>query len=418
MLTDAKCRNAKAREKPYKLSDWGGLYLEVLPAGGKSWRLAYRYFGKQKRLVIGPYPTVSLGDARRARDEAKRLLATGGDPSSRKKLEKLAQAERVATTFGAIAKELVAKDEREGRADSTIAKKRWLALDLAAPLADRPIVEITASELLSILRKAEARGKHETAKRLRSACGQVFRYAIATGRASRDPSADLKGALTAPVVTHRAAITDPDDMGALWRAIDSFSGQPETRLALKLAVLTAGRPGEVRQAEWSEFNLGESEWRVPAAKMKMRREWRSPLSKQALAVIAELKPLSFGGRYLFPSIRSSKRPMSEGTMIAALRRMGYAKDEVTPHGFRSMFSTHANESRLWSPDVIEAALAHLDRDAVRRAYNRAEHREVRVQLSQWWADQLDDLAAGGKARVRGEAALVRRRRSSALGTGP
>lgn len=396
MLTDTKCRAAKPREKAFKMADGGGLFLFVTPSGSKSWRLAYRFLGKQKLLVIGQYPVVSLAEARLAREEAKKLLAQGGDPSQQKKIDRIVQAQRNATTFKSVAEELLAKMEREGKADATLEKKRWMLLDLASPLAGRPVADISAPELLAVLRKVEARGKHETAKRLRSACGQVFRYAVATGRALRDPSGDLKGALTAPVVKHRAAMLDPEEIGALWRAIDAYPGQPETRLALKFAMLTAGRPGEVRQAEWSEIDRDAGEWRVPAEKMKMRRDWRVPLSDQALQVLDELTPLSIGGRYLFPSVRSFKRPMSEATLVAALRRMGFAKDAVTAHGFRSSFSTHANESGLWHPDVIEAALAHQDKNAVRRAYNRAERMDERARLSQWWADELDRLAKGGK----------------------
>ncbi|GAB4527046.1 MAG: integrase arm-type DNA-binding domain-containing protein [Amphiplicatus sp.] len=399
MLTDVKCRTAKPRAKRYKLADGGGLYLEVLPSGNRSWRFRYRLAGRQKVLVIGLYPAVSLAAARRARDEAKRQLMEGVDPAEQKRLERLAEAVRRATTFKAVASELIAKRAREGAAEATLTKLRWLLLDLAAPLADRPVAEITTPELLAVLRKVEARGRLESARRLRSACGRVFRHAVATGRAERDPAADLKDALAAPVATHRAAITRPDEIGALVRAISGYEGAPEIRLAMKFALLTAARPGEARRAEWGELDIEGATWTIPAQKMKMRRPHRVPLSAQALAVIEELRPLTGGGRYLFPSVRTRLRPISEGSMNAALRRMGYSKETVCAHGFRSMFSTWANESGLWDADVIEAALAHQDANAVRRAYNRAERWDERERLMQWWADELDRLAAGRPEKV-------------------
>jgi integrase len=291
---------------------------------------------------------------------------------------------------------VLVKLEREGRAAVTLAKKRWL-LDFAYPaIGQRPVAEITAPELLAVFRKVEARGRYETARRLRSTCGMVFRYAIATGRAERDPSVDLRGALTAPKVIHRAAIVDPVGIGALLRAIEDYDGLPLTKAALKLAPLVFVRPGELRKAEWAEFDLEHAEWRIPAAKMKMRRLHRTPLSKQALAIIRDLQAFS-RGRWLFPSVRSISRPMSENTLNAALRRLGYSKNQMTAHGFKGMASTRLNEMGCWNSDAIERQLAHQEPRDVRRAYmHAAEYWPQRVKMMQAWADYLDELRNAGK----------------------
>ena len=402
MLNDTRVRTVKACERPIKLSDSGGLYLLIQPHGSKLWRLAYRFGGKQKTLAIGVYPTITLKQAREKRDEAKRLLAANMDPSTERRLEKLGAS--TSNTFRVVAKELLMKLEREGRAEATLVKQRWL-LHFAYPaVGDRPVAEITAPEVLSVLRKVEARGRYETARRLRSTCGMVFRYAIATGRAERDPSVDLRGALTAPKVIHRSAIVDPADMGALLRAIEDYEGLPLTKAALKLAPLVFVRPGELRKAEWAEFDLEHAEWRIPAAKMKMRRLHRVPLSKQALAIIHDLGALSGGGRWLFPSVRSTSRSMSENTLNAALRRLGYSKDQMTAHGFKGMASTRLNEMGRWNPDAIERQLAHQESNDVRRAYmHAAEYWPERVKMMQTWADYLDELRDAGKAvRLRRE----------------
>jgi len=350
---------------------------------------------KKKTLAIGVYPTVTLKHAREKRDEAKRLLADNIDPSMQRRLEKLTAAS--GNTFRAVAEELLMKLEREGRADVTLAKKRWL-LDFAYPaIGERPVAEITAPEVLAVLRKVETRGRYETARRLRSTCGMVFRYAIATGRAERDPSVDLRGALTAPKVIHRAAIVDPAGIGALLRVIDDYDGLPLTKAALKLAPLVFVRPGELRKAEWAEFDLEHAEWRIPAAKMKMRRLHRVPLSKQALAIIRDLQAISRGGRWLFPSVHSISRPMSENTLNAALRRLGYSKGRMTAHGFKGMASTRLNEMGCWNPDAIERQLAHQEADDVRRAYmHSAEYWPERIRMMQAWADYLDELRDAGK----------------------
>jgi integrase len=395
MLNDTRVRAAKPCQRPIKISDSGGLYLLITPHGSKLWRLAYRFRGKQKTLAIGAYPTFTLKAARDKREEAKLLLANGVDPSTERRLAR--QITSTENTFKAVADEVLAKLEKEGRADVTLTKKRWL-LDFAYPaFGHRPIGEITAPEVLSVLRRVEARGRYETARRLRSTCGTIFRYAIATGRAERDPSADLRGALTSPKPNHRAAIVDPVGIGELLRAIDGYDGLPMTKAALRLAPLVFVRPGELRHAEWLEFDLAAAEWRIPSAKMKMRRPHRVPLSRQALDVLRDLQPMSGGGRFLFPSIRSTVRPMSENTLNAALRRLGYGTDEMTTHGFRTMASTRLNEMSGWNPDAIERQLAHQEQDDVRRAYvHAAEYWPERVKMMQAWADYLDELRERGK----------------------
>jgi integrase len=357
------------------------------------WRLAYRFGGKQKLLSFGVYPIVSLADARARRDAAKKNLEEGLDPSTQRKVEKQARA----VTFRLVADELVAKMEREERAPATLDKTRWL-LDFAfAAIGERPVAKITALELLDVLRKIEARGTYETARRLRSTCGMVFRYAIATGRAERDPSVDLRGALTAPQVKHRATIVEPEAIGALLRAIDGFNGQPTTRTALRLAALIFVRPGELRHAEWKEFDLDKAEWVIPAEKMKMRRPHRVPLSRQAIAFLKELHPMTGELRWLFPSVRSVMRPISENTLNAALRRLGYGPDAMTTHGFRAMAATRLNEMGGWNADAIERQLAHQEGNAVRAAYiHGAEYWSERVSMMQAWADYLDELREAGK----------------------
>jgi integrase len=395
MLNDTRVRTIKPSKRPVKLSDSGGLYLLIAPHGSKLWRLAYRFGGKQKSLAMGAYPTITLKAARDNREEAKRLLANGIDPSTQRRLEK--QIASTGNTFKAVAEEVLAKMEKEGRSEATLTKKRWL-LDFAYPtLGDRPIAEITAPEVLSVLRRIEARGRYETARRLRSTCGTVFRYAIATSRAERDPTTDLRGALTSPKVHHRAAVVDPVGVGALLRAIDGYDGLVITKAALRLAPLVFVRPGELRHAEWAEFDLVAAEWRIPAAKMKMRRAHKVPLSRQALDILRELQPISGAVRFLFPSVRSTARPMSENTLNAALRRLGYGTDEMTAHGFRAMASTRLNEMGGWNPDAIERQLAHQEQDDVRRAYvHAAEYWPERVRMMQAWADYLDELREGGK----------------------
>ena len=317
MLNDTRVRNAKAADRPIKLSDGGGLYLLLMPNGSKLWRLAYRFGGKQRSLALGIYPTITLKQARDRRDAARVQLADKIDPSIQRRIDK--QNASSGNTFRAVAGELLDKLEREGLAEVTLAKKCWL-LDFAYPLiGDRPINKITAPELLLVLRNVEARGRYETARRLRSTCSMVFRYAIATGRAERDVSVDLRGALTTPKVTHRAAIIDPVGIGGLVRAIDGYDGLLVTKLALRLAPLVFVRPGELRKAEWAELDLEGSEWRISASKMKMRRPHRVPLSRQAVAIIRDLKTISGGGRWLFPSMQLSASSAIKKWMMSDAR---------------------------------------------------------------------------------------------------
>lgn len=391
-LTVVAARNAKPRERSYKLAAGSGLYLEVLPTGARYWRLKYRYGGKEKRLALGVFPEVSLAAARNDADKARALLRDGHDPGAKRKAAKLAQRVASGNTFEAVGREWLSKQSH--MAPATFEKAKWTLETHAFPwLGVRPIAAITPPELLAVLRRVESRGKLETAQRLQQRCGQVFRYAIATGRAERDPSADLRGALATPKKQHRAALTDAAKIGELLRAIDGYGGNFVTLCALKLTPLVFLRPGEVRNAEWSEFDFDREEWRIPAHKMKMRGEHIVPLSTQAVAILQELKPLTGSRQYVFPSLRTPKSCMSEGTVNAALRRLGYAGTEMTAHGFRAMASTRLNEMG-WKPDVIERQLAHIERNQVRAAYNRAQHLDERRKMMQAWADHLDALRNG------------------------
>ncbi|MEQ1639280.1 MAG: integrase arm-type DNA-binding domain-containing protein [Novosphingobium sp.] len=393
-LTAVAIKAAKGRDKQYKLADSGGLHLLVLPSGQRYWRMNYRYLGKYKTLAFGVWPEVDLASARAQRDAARKLLASGRDPGEQAKLDKIVASVAAANTFWAVAEEWYVKAEKEGLAPATLNKIRWL-LHFAYPsFGNRPIAEILPHELLAVLRKFEANGRHESAKRLRSTCGQVFRYAIATARANRDISADLRGALASVKVTHRAAITKPVEVGSLLRVIEGYEGHPITLAALRLLPHVFVRPGELRQAEWSEFDLDHAVWTIPDHKTKMRREHRVPLSRQALAIIASIETDARLSPLVFPSLRSAKRPMSENTINAALRRLGYAQDEMTGHGFRAMASTLLNEMGKWNPDAIERQLAHADGNKVRRAYTRGEYWAERVAMMQDWSDYLDKLKDG------------------------
>lgn len=395
-LSDAKVRTAKASERPQKLSDGGGLHLLVTPAGGRLWRMAYRFAGKQKTLAFGAFPAVSLADARAKRDAAKRALADGVDPAAKLRLERVTRSIAAASTFHAVADEYLDKLRREHRASATMTKVEWLLAFARPAIGGRPIAEISAAEVLAVLRKVEARGRLETARRLRSTIGSVFRYAVATARADNDPTLALRGALVTPKVQPRAAVTAPAAFGALLRAIESFEGQPATRTALRLMPLLFPRPGELRAAEWVEFDLDRGVWTIPAARAKMRREHRKPLSRQAVAILRELFALTGDHPLVFPSVRTWQRPMSENTLNAALRRLGYSKDEVTAHGFRATASTLLNESGRWAVDAIERELGHVEADDVRRAYARGEHWDERVRMAQWWADECETLRKGGE----------------------
>jgi len=324
------------------------------------------------------------------------MVAAGYNPSFEKKRAAIAASVGAANTFKAIADELIDKRSREGLKAITTDKAKWLLAQLEPALGSRPIAEIEPYELLAVLKKVELSGRHETANRLLAFSGRVFRYAVATTRASRNIAADLQGALISPKVKHHAAILDPEGVGGLLRAIDGFDGLPTTKWALQLAPHVFVRPGELRMAEWSEIDLAGAVWRIPGSRMKMNREHAVPLSAQSVAILKAVEELTGGGRYVFPSVRTPLRPMSENTLNAALRRMGYGVDEMTAHGFRSMASTLLNESGKWNPDAIERALAHGDSDSVRAAYHRGAHWDERVKMAKWWSNHLDQLREGGK----------------------
>lgn len=366
------------------------------PTGSRLWRWKYRFLGKEKILAIGAYPTVGLAKARGARDDARALLADGVDPSAHKRDARREAALVAANTFAVLADEYLDKMRREGKAKSTVSKVEWLLGLARGELGNRAITEIRAPDVLVVLQRIEAKGNHETAVRLRATIGAVFRYAIATARAEADPTQALHGALVRPRVKHRAAVTEPVALGGLLRAVDDFDGQAVTKAALKLLAILFSRPGELRLAEWREFDLDKAVWTIPASRAKMRREHRIPLPKQALAILAELKAIAGASALVFPSAWGNRRPLSENTLNAALRRLGYSKDQATSHGFRATASTLLNECGLWNPDAIERQLAHVEKNAVRRAYARGEHWDERVRMMQWWADHLDTLRKGGE----------------------
>ena len=389
-LSDTRLRTLAPQEKPYRMSDGGGLFVQVAPSGSRLWRMAYRFDGKQKLLAFGAYPAISLARARELRAEAKALLAEGIDPGAHAKAEKAAHAAITEHTFDRIAAELVEKLRKEGKADVTLTKKQWL-LDMAsAGFGDRPITAITAADILVTLRKVEAKGNYESAKRLRSTIGQVFRYAIATARAENDPTYGLRGALIAPKVSHMAAITDWSGFGDLIRAIwDYKGGSPSTRAALKLMALLYTRPGELRLALWEEFDLVNATWTIPAARTKMRREHTKPLPPLAVEILRTLQSETGSNFRAFPSSIARDKPISENTLNQALRRMGFDKHEHTSHGFRASASSLLNESGLWNADAIEAELGHVGADEVRRAYHRARYWDERVKMANWWAEEVE-----------------------------
>ena len=394
MLTDLAVRKSGPREKAYKLADGGGLHLLVTPKGQRYWRMDYRFADKRGTMALGVYPTVSLAEARTSRLKIKKQLAEGLNPAAQRKVEKITGLLAKANTFRAVAEEWLTKAEREGRAEVTIGKLRWLLAFAYPILGDRKVADIKAPELLAVLRGVEKRGHHETARRLRSTCGQVFRYAIATGRSDRDVSADLRGALIVPKVTHRAAITTPAEVGMLLRAIDAYSGYPVTHAALRMAPHVFVRPGELRHAEWAEFDLNGMIWTIPAEKTKMRVAHRVPLTRQVKEVIDALREISGNRRYLFPAQGKQDRPMCENTINLALRRMGFDGKAMTAHGFRAMASTLLNEQSRWNPDAIERQLGHAELNGVRRAYARGEHWDERVRMMEHWSNYLDQLRAG------------------------
>ncbi|WP_348767867.1 integrase arm-type DNA-binding domain-containing protein [uncultured Salinisphaera sp.] len=390
-LTATKVDKAKPRDKAFKLSDGDGMFLLVSPKGGRAWRLKYRIHGKEKQLALGTYPDVSLKLARERRADARKAIAAGIDPSAQKQAEKRAQ--NAADTFEAVAREWIDARSGEWGKSNRHQVTRRLERDAFPWIGTTKVHELEPPEVLRMLRRTESRGAIETAHRVKQLVGQVMRFAVATGRAQRDPTADLAGALKTKRAQHHASITNPAEIGPLLRVIDSYEGQFVTRCALQLAPLVFVRPGELRKAEWVEFDLDAAEWRIPAERMKMNAPHIVPLSVQAVAVLRELEPLTGRGRYVFPGARSADRPMSENTLNAALRRLGYDKDQLTAHGLRSMASTLLNEQG-WNRDAIERQLAHAERDNVRAAYNYAEHLDERRRMMQVWADYLAGLKRG------------------------
>lgn len=394
-LTDTAIRNAKPKDKPYKVADAQGLYLLVNPRGSKLWRVKYRKDGVERKLALGSYPEITLAEARGARDAARRQLAHSIDPNIAKRQARIEASIRASNSFASVAEELIEKKAREGLAEPTLEKMRWFVKLLGTDFGKRPVIEITPQELLHELRKHEGRGRLETANLLRAFASRVFRYAVATARAERDPAQLLIGALTTPRVKHFPAITDPVAFGALLRAIEDYQGDPAVMCALKLTPHVFQRPGEIRQMEWTEVDFAKAVWVIPEGKMKMRQSHSVPLSRQSLALLTDMRTLSGSGHYVFPSIRTRARPISDNTLNAALRRMGYSKDQMTAHGFRTSASSLLNESGKWNPDAIERALAHMVAGSVRRIYNQSAYWSERVEMAQWWSDYLDELRRGG-----------------------
>ena len=389
-LTDLKIKKAKSDSKPFKLSDGGGLFVLVKPNGSKLWRQKYRHLGKERLLSHGQYPDVTLAQARQKRDEARALLADGGDPSVQKRIDQIEAETQARTTFLLVAEEYIQQAYDRELADATMRKKIWHIHTLAEPLHHRPINEISAAEILHLLKKVEHSGRRETTKKLRGTLSAVFRLAIVTLRAENDPTQAIKGALLPVKITNRAAITDEKIFGQFLRDLEAYSGAGVIKDALLFQILTMSRPGEVRGAKQQEFDLEKAVWTIPAERMKMRRDHLVPLSKQAIELVRRNWVDVEGVELVFPSLNSNRKWLSENAFNSAMRRMGYTKDEVTAHGFRATASTILN-MRKFDPDVIEAALSHQDKNAIRRAYNRTTYWDQRVELMQVWADLVGML---------------------------
>lgn len=399
-LTEVEVRNAKPREKDWKLADEKGLYLFISKAGGKLWRFKFRVHGREKKLSLGAYPEISLAKARKLRDEARATRADGQDPSLERKKAKFAAKLSREVTFAGVAREYIdLKMVGDGKADTTVKKAQWFLEQLEPAIGSMPIADVDPQMLLAALKRLEAKGVHETAKRCRSFASRVFRYSVATGRCNSDPAQLLQGALITPRARHYSAILEPTKFGELLRAIEAFSGAPVTMAALRIAPHVFVRPGELRHAEWTEFDLKDAVWNLPPEKMKARRQHAVPLSKQVRGMLVDMQRLTGGGKYVFPSAYGGSRPMSENTINASFRRMGFDKDEVTAHGLRATASTFLNECGLWSPDAIERALAHGQSNATRGAYHRGLHWDERVKMAQWWSDHIDELRDGGSERL-------------------
>jgi integrase len=390
-ITDVAIRRAEVRKKPYKMFDGGGLFIQINPHGGKWWRFKYSFAGKEKLLSLGTYPDISLKDARDRRDQERKKLANRIDPAVNRAAAKAAWAGEQANSFEVVAREWISHRAVSWSASNTTKTTRRLEVDVFPWLGNRPIADITPPELLSVIRRTESRGARDTAHRVLQTCGQIFRYAVATGRAPRDPSFDLRGALSPVKGSHFAAVTEPKAIGPLLRALYDYQGNIETRCALRLAPLVFVRPGELRKAEWSEIDWETANWNIPAERMKMKEPHLVPLSRQVIDILKELHPLTGRGTYLFPSPRTKKRPMSDNAVLSAMRRMGIGKEEMSGHGFRAMARTVLDEVLHVRADYIEHQLAHAVRDPNGRAYNRTAHLPERRQMMQMWADYLDGL---------------------------
>lgn len=397
MLKAAEISGFPALESPYKKTDEKGLYLLVKPNGSKLWYFKYRFGGKEKKMPIGQFPEVGLTQARKSRDVARVKLADGIDPMLQRKREKMTARINSANSFEVVALEYIEeKMVRQNLAEATLRKARWFLELLKPAIGAMPIAEVDPQMMLAPLKKLEARGNFESAKKCRSFASRVFRYGAATGRCTADPTSILQGALVTPKARHYAAILEPAKLGELLRAIEDYEGHPITKLALQITPHVFVRPGELRHAEWDEFDFEKLTWTIPEGKMKARRAHVVPLSQQVMALLRKLQAVTGKKGYVFPSLYTPQRPMSENTVNVALRRLGFGKDEATAHGFRSTASTLLNESGKWHPDAIERALSHGDSNAVRGAYNRGNYWDERVRMAQWWSDYLDDLRDGGK----------------------
>lgn len=393
-LKSHEIKSLRPIEKSFKVADARGLYLLVKPNGSKRWYFKYRHGGKEKKMSIGEWPEVSLSDARNIRDAAKFKLSSGTDPMLERKREKVTAHINAANTFSLVATEYIDhKMVGEGRAASTILKARWFLEQLSGSVGSMPITDIDPQMMLAALKRLESKGVLETAKKCRSFASRVFRYGAATGRCSNDPTSLLQGALIAPKARSYAAILEPAKLSELLRTIDQFTGYPVIRAAMQILPHVYVRPGELRHAEWEEFDFAKEIWTIPEGKMKMRVEHSVPLSKQVISMLQELHAVTGQKGYVFPAIHTRQRPLSENTINASFRRMGFDKDEVTAHGFRSTASTLLNESGLWHPDAIERALGHRDKNKIRATYNRGTYWDERVRMAQWWSDYLDSLKA-------------------------
>lgn len=390
-LTDTAAKQAKPKDKTYRLSDEKGMYLEVTPKGQKYWRMKYRIGGKEKRLSIGVYPATPLKKARQLREQARQHLSNGVDPSALKQVTKLTNITAAANSFKLVALEWFSKQKPIWAENHWSKVERMMERDLFPYLGTRPLNEITPPELLAVLRKIESRGALESAKRTKQIAGQIFRYGVATGRCDRDPAQDLTGALATPVKQHRSAITDSKLVGPLLNALDGYQGTAVVKAALRLAPLTFVRPGELRKAKWADIDFDKEEWRYYVTKTKS--DHIVPLSKQAISILGDIQPLTCNSEYVFPSARTLSRPMSDNAVLSAMRRMGIGKDEMCGHGFRAMARTIMDEELNIRPDLLEHQLAHAVKDVHGRAYNRTAHLPERKKMMQAWANYLDSLKA-------------------------